>query len=80
MRISTIDFMQHYFSRLIDALQDEIARDSERIDPSDKINYFVLVAYFLKFNRIYCKRNIDKKVKKNDSELSHELVYVAAAL
>jgi hypothetical protein len=48
------------------------------LDPDDKIHYFVLVAYFLKFTRLYCRRNKDEQVK--ESELSSELMYVAAAL
>jgi hypothetical protein len=60
----------------VDAVQDEVSGDS--CEPSDRINYFVLVAYFLRFTRAYSRLNQKSRVKAN--ELSSELVYVAAAL
>ena len=54
-----VDFMKHGFSKLIEAVEGDITRMTERVEPSDKIYYFVLIAYFLKFTRLYCRRNLD---------------------
>lgn len=53
------NFMTESFSTLINKVSGDIAKDSEKIEPNDKIHYFVLVAYFLKFARLYSKRKLE---------------------
>jgi hypothetical protein len=53
--------MQHCFSRLVESVEEDIAKMTERIEPNDKVYYFVLVAYFLKFTRMYSRKNIENR-------------------
>lgn len=43
----------------MEAVEQEIQKESDRIEPNDKVYYFVLIAYFLKFTRLYCRHNIE---------------------
>lgn len=78
LRLFTIDFLQHCFSRLVECAFNEM--NKEMVETDDKIHYFQVIAYFLRFTRLYCQKNIENKVKAKDVELSSEFVYVSAAL
>jgi len=41
------------------AVADDFIKETEKIEPNDKVYYFLLNAYFLKFTRIYCRKNIE---------------------
>ncbi|CAD8205817.1 unnamed protein product [Paramecium octaurelia] len=74
LRHSTIDFLIHCFSKLID--QAFIEMNKEIVDSDDKVHYFVLISHFLKFIRFHCKQNKEN----NQGQLSSEFVSVQAAL
>ncbi|KAM3129508.1 hypothetical protein pb186bvf_018412 [Paramecium bursaria] len=76
LRTYTVDFLQHSFSRLILAAYNQL--NKEIMVDEDKVCYFLLIAYFMRFSRLFQKKNAEKNIKSQ--ELSSEFVSISEAL
>lgn len=82
IRHFSIDFLEHAYGNLLESLYDEIYKDSERIEESDIINYFVVMEFGLGLARYryYFLRNEKVKNKENENDTILDLEPIIQAL
>lgn len=82
IRHFAIDFLEHAYSNILDSLYDEIYKESERIEESDVINYFVVMEFGLGLARFryYMQRQEKIRNKENENDANIDLEPIIQAL
>ncbi len=61
MRDFSIDFLEHSFGPLVESCYIEIETDSIKVEETDRIHLFVVIAFFLKLSRLLNKEKQRKE-------------------
>lgn len=82
IRNFSVDFLEHAYGNLLESLYDEIYKDSERVEETDVINYFVIMEFGLGLARhkFYLKRKEKQRNKENVNEVNLDIEPVIQAL
>mgnify|MGYP000932345905 CR=1 FL=1 len=64
-----IDFLEHAFNSLMEVCYEEIYKDTDRVDESDRIHYFIVTGFCLEINRSRFAQDVKAKNKVADRDL-----------